>query len=89
VVSSDHFRQELLAQIERAAKRGAQHIQINSGELHRAVGGYPGPNHRMPSCCNVMQDEMKSGDVLIDNSEKSKELELTIRYLLPRQTQGS
>jgi 5-methylcytosine-specific restriction protein A len=84
MVSSDHFRQELSAQIDRAAKRGAEQVEINARELHRAVGGYPGPNHRMPSCCEVMQKEMKPGDVLVDASEQGKGAGLTIRYVLPR-----
>ena len=37
--------------------RGAGHVEINSGELHRAVGGYPGADHRMPMCCDAMYEE--------------------------------
>jgi hypothetical protein len=39
--SADDFRRELTAQIERAAKQGRPHIEINAGELHLVVGGYP------------------------------------------------
>ena len=42
--SFDHFQRELRAQFDRAEKRHAKNIVVNSGELHRAVGGYPGPN---------------------------------------------
>jgi hypothetical protein len=44
VPSFDHFQRELRAQLDRAEKRRAKNIVVNSGELHRAVGGYPGPN---------------------------------------------
>lgn len=82
--SSDHFQHELRCQLQNAAKRGARHIEVNSAELHRAVGGYPGPSQRMLSCCDVMKKEMKLGDEIlgrVDNSGPS----LTIRYSLPRQ----
>jgi hypothetical protein len=35
------FRAELEAQIDRAQKQGRPHAEINAGELHRVVGGYP------------------------------------------------
>jgi hypothetical protein len=39
MVSSDHFRQELLAQMGRAAKSGLIDVLINSAELYRSLGG--------------------------------------------------
>jgi hypothetical protein len=82
MVSIDHFRQELLAQMGRAAQRGLIDVMINSGELYRSLGGYPGSKHGMPSCCDAMQAEMKSGDVLI--MDRSSGAGMTVRYLLPR-----
>ncbi|MDT7810229.1 MAG: hypothetical protein QOJ42_145 [Acidobacteriaceae bacterium] len=86
LVSIEHFRNELWAQIGAAIKRGEPHILINSGELHRAVGGYPGPDHRMPTCCDVMRAEMQTGDSLVESPEKGNGANLTIRYMLPRGT---
>jgi hypothetical protein len=40
VPSFDHFQRELRAQFDRAEKRRAKNVVVNSGELHRAVGGY-------------------------------------------------
>jgi hypothetical protein len=34
-------------------------VLINSGELYRSFGGYPGSTHGMPSRCDAMQVEMK------------------------------
>jgi len=82
MVSVDHFRQELLAQMGRAAEGGLIDVLINSGELHRSLGGYPGSKHGMPFCCDAMQDEMKPGDTII--VERSNGAGMTIRYLLPR-----
>src|SRR5229473_7876636 len=42
MASVHDFRMELRAQLERAQKRSAPHIEINAGELHRRLGGYPG-----------------------------------------------
>jgi hypothetical protein len=82
MVSVDHFRQELLAQMGRAAQGGLIDVLINSGELHRSLGGYPGSKHGMPFCCDAMQAEMKPGDTMI--VERSNGAGMTIRYLLPR-----
>jgi hypothetical protein len=82
MVSTDHFRQELLAQMNRAAKGGLIDVLISSGELYRSLGGYPGSMHGMPSCCDAMQAEMKPGDVLL--VERTNGAGMTVRYLLPR-----
>lgn len=34
-------------------------VEIVSGDLHRRVGGYPGSNHRMVICCQVMRKAMR------------------------------
>lgn len=78
------FGVELRAQLSRAAKRGAPHVEVNSGELHRKVGGYPGAAHRMPICCDVMNTQKKPGDEVISSPTRGKGASLTIRYKLPR-----
>jgi 5-methylcytosine-specific restriction protein A len=82
---ADDFRSELHDQLEKAAKRGATSIEINSGELHRRVGGYPGAGHRMPVCCDVMNGERQDGDDVVSRPPKGKGASLTIRYRLPRE----
>lgn len=86
--STDDFRSELAAQIERATKQGRPHIEINAGELHRKIGGYPPKEHQshaMPTCCNVMRDEMRRGNAeVIHETDSGQAPALTIRYSLPR-----
>ena len=82
MVSVDYFRQGLLAQIDRAAHRGRIDILVNSGELYRSLGGYPGSAHGMPSRCDAMQDGMKRGDTLV--LDRTCGAGMTVRYLLPR-----
>jgi hypothetical protein len=82
LVSVDHFRQELQAQMKRAAKHGSIDIVINSGELYRSLGGYPGSLHGMPACCDAMRAEMKPGDILL--VEQISGPGMTVSYRLPR-----
>ena len=44
----DDFRSELRAQIRRAEARGAPHVEVNAGELHRQLGGIPAPSIACP-----------------------------------------
>ena len=86
--TTEDFRSELGAQIDRAIKQDRPHIEINAGELHRVIGGYPpksGESHSMPSCCNVMRDELKRGNAeVVHETESGQAPALTIRYYLPR-----
>ena len=82
MVSVDHFRRELLVQMNRAAKHGSIDIVINAGEFYRSLGGYPGSIHGMPACCDAMRSEMKPGDILL--VEQNSGPGMTVRYRLPR-----
>lgn len=62
--------------------RNMPHVEVRSGDLHRAVGGYPGPNHRMPICCSVMYAMMQEGDQIIKTPPKGKGANLIIQYSL-------
>jgi 5-methylcytosine-specific restriction protein A len=82
--SSYDFQKELEKAFAEAYSMGRTNIDINSGELHRRVGGYPGRNHRMPLCCEVLKKNMKMGDQILEQLPKGKGASLTIRYRLPR-----
>jgi hypothetical protein len=82
MVSIDYFRQGLLAQMERATHGGRIDVLINSRELYHSLGGYRGSAHGMPSCCDAMQNEIKTGDTVL--VERANGAGMTIRYLLPR-----
>lgn len=58
-------------------------IDISSGELHLLVGGYPGPNHSMPTCCSVMRSVMTERDEILAQPPKGNGASLLIRYYLP------
>lgn len=52
---ADDFRNELYRMMLEAMKAGEAFAEINAGELHRRMGDYPGKNHRLPICCEVMR----------------------------------
>jgi len=83
--TTEDFRAELLARLDRAARQGRAHAEVNAGELHRSVGGYPGTNHAMPSCCNVMRGEFDPRrDELTHEPASGQGASLTIWYAVPR-----
>jgi len=82
--TTDDFREEIRRQFSNACHANQTHIDINAGQLHRAVGGYPGPSHAMPSCCNAMREASRPGDDVLEEPPKGKGASLTIRYRLPR-----
>ena len=54
---------------------------INAGEVHRACGGYPGSNHKMPICCQTMRKLMNGTDMVLPGGPaKGNGASLTIRY---------
>ncbi|MBZ5667277.1 MAG: HNH endonuclease [Acidobacteriia bacterium] len=83
--TADEFREELFRMMHAAFKQHG-HVDINAGELHRRLGDYPGPNHRMPVCCEVMKAAMAedAGDRILEQPERGEGASLTIRYVLPR-----
>jgi hypothetical protein len=82
MVSTDHFRRGLLAQMARAAKFGQIDVLINCGQLYRSLGGYPRSTHGMSFCCDAMQAEFKLGDTMV--LDRANGAGMTVRYLLPR-----
>ncbi len=84
IPTTDDFREAIRKKLRLAEMRQATFLDINSGELHRELGGYPGPKAAMPSCCNAMYAEQKAADSILAQPPKGKGASLTIRYKLPR-----
>lgn len=63
-------------------------VIIESGKLHRLVGGYPGTDHRMPICCSVMRKNMMGGDEVLSEPPSGAGATLTIKYQFPRENRG-
>jgi hypothetical protein len=84
--TAEEFRLELHRMMLEAIRSGNEFAEINAGDLHRRVGGYPGPNHRMPVCCEVMRTAVAAdyGDVIVASPPAGSGATLTIRYHIPR-----
>ena len=63
---------------------GFDFVDINAGEIHRAMGGYPSNNHRMPICCAAMRSLMGPNDIILIQPKKGNGASLTIRYHVSR-----
>jgi len=80
----DQFQSKLDGIFKTASAADWPAVVVRSGDLHKMAGGYPGPNHRMPVCCGVMDKNRSRGDKLVEAPHKGKGANLYIRYLLPR-----
>jgi hypothetical protein len=78
------FQKALEREFIIAQQKGESYIDVKAGDPHRKVGGYPGPNHRMPVCCSVMQRNMQRGDEVLHEPPSGLGASLTIRYSLLR-----
>jgi hypothetical protein len=78
LVSVDHFKYELLAQLRSAAAQGATTVVVNSTELCRSIRN---ASDSTQACCAAMEAEIKPGDVVIEQKSGTG---MTVRYLLPR-----
>ena len=83
-INKESFQTALRETLNVAENLGLVAVDVNSGNLHRRIGGYPRQDHRMPVCCDAMHDEMKAGDEIVSQPEKGKGASLVVRYRLPR-----
>jgi hypothetical protein len=86
MVSTDHFRRGLRAQLARASAHGSENVLVSAAELHRMLGGYPGSQHGMQACCDAMRAEVQPGDEFL--AQRGGSSDLTVRYRLPRNLAG-
>ncbi len=84
VPTAEDFQRTLNEIFRTAQSQGKTYIDVKSGDLHRRIGGYPGNNHRMPVCCDVMKRNMKHVDELLQQPPKGQGATVIIRYKLPR-----
>lgn len=84
--NADDFREKLHQWFAEDAAKGKKHIVVSAGALHRAVGGYPARdgNHRMRTCCVVMNIERRPGDNVVDAPPSGFGANLVVRFRLPR-----
>src|ERR1700761_2204663 len=86
MATAAEFRQALIDAMHQTELKGQPFLDITAGELHTAVGGYPGDQNRMPMCCRMMRMLAIEGwgDLTVQESTTRKGATLRIRYRLPR-----
>ena len=68
-----------------AEKEENPFIDIRADDLHARIGDYPGPFHRMATCCEVMYENYRPQvDKILQFPPKGKGASMEIRYALPR-----
>jgi len=82
--SSEDFFKVIEDHFQVAVKNNWTNIVLSSENIHRQVGGYPGADHRMPSCCNTMRSLVRDGDEVLKQPPNGNGATLNIRYKLPR-----
>ena len=75
--TADDFREFIIQTIHTNL---CDRVELTSGDIHRALGGYPGRNHRMNTCCTVMYQLMAGDDKVIAAPPSGKGATVTIRY---------
>jgi hypothetical protein len=83
-MKADDFRTALNRTLRQAQDAHHTFVDVNSGNLHREIGDYPGTAHRMPVCCEVMRAAMREEDHVLEQPLKGNGASLTVRYRLPR-----
>lgn len=84
-MTADDFRAGLVAILARGQRQGRPHVEVNAGEFHRVMGGYPARgDHRMPVVCQLMREQQRPGDEIVFEPPGGAGASLTIRYNLPR-----
>jgi len=84
--TDEDFKLELHRVMYEATQQGDRTVEVIAGNLHRRVGDYPGPNHRMSVCRGVMRGALipDYGDVVLEEPSSAQGASLRIRYVLPR-----
>lgn len=77
-----NFQQELDNILVEAQKKGKFYMSVSSIDLHDRVGGYPGKEHKMPICLQVMKKNMGEHDRLL--SQWKPDNYLVVKYYTKR-----
>jgi hypothetical protein len=77
------FRAALRKRLETAGKNDAPHCDVQAGNLHHEVGGYPNSDELIQTCCEVMRQEMRDRDRILEAPGSGVGTLLLVRYMLP------
>lgn len=75
------FQNHLSAILNGARQSGKSYVDVESGILHKRVGGV-NPSHWIPVCCEVMRRMMRAGDSILKEPVDGHDTTLLIRYMV-------
>lgn len=87
MVTTAEFKATIKIKLRVAQAIGLNFLDINAGDLHTFLGGYPGNqnNNRMPACCNAIRYYFEEGvDLILEQPNGGAGATLTIRYIFPK-----
>ena len=82
MLKASDVEQEIRRQWAEAHAKNASYVDIRAGDVHRKLGG----QNRVPQVCQVMMRLRDPQDLVIDGPPSGQGTSLTIRYLLPRES---
>ena len=71
------FEEEIARRLRRSV---LPYTDLVSRDIHIACGGYPGPGHHMPQCCQAMYNMMRGNDEIISAPPSGKGAYVKVRY---------
>ncbi|MCX6979749.1 MAG: HNH endonuclease [Verrucomicrobia bacterium] len=84
-ITREQFREAILERFRQSFEQGLTSITIRSGDLHRELGDFPGPDQRMPMLCDEMRELRRSGDEVLESPPSGQGATLMIRYALSKE----
>jgi hypothetical protein len=86
-----HYRQEIYAMFREALSADLRSVDVRAQDLHDRVAGQPTSNQDAILCCDVMRTLFNplAGDLVVRDTDAGCELELTVKYAIPRPEWGT
>ena len=75
------FQNHLTAILNAARQSGESYVDVESGHLHKRVGGV-NSGRELPICCDVMKRMMRAGDKILKEPPTGNGSNLLIRYIV-------
>ena len=76
------FRNKLTVILNTAKHSGKSYVDVESGNLHKELGGDSNSHHRLPIFHEVMTKMMRPGDSILKEARHGDGATMLVRYIL-------
>ena len=76
------FRNKLTVILNTARHSGKPYVDVESGHLHKELGGDSDSRHRLPIFHEVMTRMMRRGDLILKDPRNDDGSTMLVRYIL-------